>query len=156
MQSARGVYFSTVGGWDASCPSCLAQPAHSHHTLVNTRHASIHQKAGDWRELWPRDASIWKTRQHPFYSPTRVVFGITRLSISVSQARTEPTVWADWQEVQIVGHHRLHFKRVTGNQQFTDGCLLAGRTCFIYHPAGGSPTFLRIWYGQLWSSFGLI
>lgn len=72
MQSARGVYFSTVGGWDASCPSCLAQPAQSHHNLVNTRHASIHQKAADWRELWPRDASIWKTRQHPFYSPTRV------------------------------------------------------------------------------------
>lgn len=155
MQSARGVYFSTAGGWDASCPSCLAQPAQSHHNLVNTRHASIHQKAADWRELWPRDASIWKTRQHPLYSPTRVCLA-SHAFPSLSHAHTEPILWADWQEVQTVGHHRFHFKRVTGNRQFTDGWLLAGKTCFIYQPAGGSPIFLWIWYGQLWSLFGLI
>lgn len=72
----------------------------------------------------------------PLTLPHTSVFSITRLSISVSHARTEPTVWADWQEVQTVRHHRLHFRCVTGNREFTDGWLLAGKTCFIYHPEG--------------------
>lgn len=34
--------------------------------LVTTRHATVHQNASNWRDLWPHDASIWKRRQHPF------------------------------------------------------------------------------------------
>lgn len=127
-------------GSEASLSACLALSAQSHCNLVNTRHASIHQNATNWRELWPRDASIWKTRQLPLYlSLPKSVFSNTQLSIS--HIHTQPTVFADWQELQTVGHHRLHFRRATRNWQPTDGWLLAGNTCSIYQPAGVYPVY---------------
>ena len=45
-------------------PASRRRPNHTA-ILSAARHAGIHQDAANWRELWPRDASIWKTRQHP-------------------------------------------------------------------------------------------
>lgn len=48
----------------------------------------------------------------------------------------KPTVFADWQELQTVRLHRLHFKPATTDWQPAEGWLLAGNTRFIYRPAG--------------------
>lgn len=79
--------------------------------LVNARQAGIHQKAADWRELWPRDASIWKTRQRPlplsslplpsppclYSSPPVSVCLVSRGSPSLPpRTHTEPAVRVGW------------------------------------------------------------
>lgn len=48
----------------------------------------------------------------------------------------QPTAPADWQELQTVQLHRLHFRSAATDWQPAEGWLLAGNTCFIYQPAG--------------------
>lgn len=85
----------------------------------------------------------------PYLPLPNSVFTITQLAISTTHTcshtklHTKPTVLADWQELQTVRLHRLHFKSTTTDWRPTAGWLLAENTCFIYQPVGGCPAHYR-------------
>lgn len=95
----------------------------------------------------------------PYFSLPESVFSNSSLLhthiCSHIELHTKPTVLADWQELQTVRLHRLHFKPTTTNWQPTEGWLLAGNTCFIYQPAGICPAHYGCDVGwmKLWSLF---
>lgn len=109
--------------------SLLSRAARS---LVNTRQGGIHQKATDWWELWPCDASIWKTRQRPlplaaipphclYSSPPASVCLASRGSPSPPpRTHTEPAVRVGWLTATTgcwTSQASKNFQSATGAQQ---------------------------------------
>lgn len=98
----------------------------------------------------------------PSLSLPRSVFSITQLAMTHRRVRAhththmQHTAPADWQELQTVQLHRLHFRSAATDWQPAEGWLLAGNTCFIYQPAGVCQAHYACDMGNLEVYFKLI
>lgn len=153
MYSACGVYTATTGERFRRIPSCLPhtgspitlQSRHHRTCQHSSEHRKLTRTLTPWR-LHLEDTSVPPT-SHPrrclslrVCSASRGLPSQThRHTCSHTRLHTKPTVLTDWQELQTVRLHRLHFKPTTTDWQPAEGWLLAGNTCFIYQPAGVCP-----------------
>lgn len=120
--------YSGRGVSDASPPACLALAAQSHCNLVTTRYASAHQNSADWRELWPRDASIWRRRQHPLLvSPRECVQHHAACHHTHIRARTQNYTQNPLCSLTDRNYRLFDFTESISNpRQLTDSPLRAG------------------------------
>lgn len=111
--------------------------------LQSCHHKTCRHSSERRKMTWPLTLWCLHPGRHvvtPSLSLPRSVFSITQLAMTHRRVRahthTQPTAPADWQELQTVQLHRLHFRSAATDWQPAEGWLLAGNTCFIYQPAG--------------------